>query len=87
MPSVARDRIADIDDWGVVEDRHVVTVTDDGTVPIGIDGPVPGSGFGLIGMAERAEALAGSLTAGPLEPPQHGWRVHVALPLVREAAR
>ena len=22
MPSVARDRIAEIDDWGVVEDRH-----------------------------------------------------------------
>lgn len=44
----------------------------------------PGAGAGLIGMRERAELLAGSLTAGPTGDPAR-WRVHALLPLTRPA--
>lgn len=62
----------------------VVTVTDDGRQPVGgpDDRTLTGAGFGLVGMTERAEALAGSLAAGPLDPPEQGWRVRAVLPLV-----
>jgi signal transduction histidine kinase len=68
----------------------VVTVTDDGRQPVGTadatldrtaDRTVVGAGFGLIGMAERAHALRGTLTAGPVAPPGQGWQVRAALPL------
>ncbi|WP_253885861.1 sensor histidine kinase [Actinokineospora diospyrosa] len=36
------------------------------------------SGTGLLGMSERAEAVRGSLTAGPVEG---GWRVRAELPV------
>jgi signal transduction histidine kinase len=42
--------------------------------------PAPnGSGSGLRGMAERAEALGGRVEAGPR--PEGGWQVHAVLPL------
>jgi signal transduction histidine kinase len=51
-------------------------VTDDGL-------PHPGSvappGFGLTGMAERAQLLGGSLQAGPA--PHGGWVVEAVLPV------
>ncbi|MFF2555020.1 sensor histidine kinase [Nocardia sp. NPDC058058] len=51
-------------------------VSDDGqTEP----GPVPSPGFGLLGMAERAQLLGGSLTAGP--GPEGGWVVEAVLPV------
>lgn len=51
-------------------------VSDDGqTEP----GPAPEPGFGLLGMAERAELLGGSLSAGP--GPQGGWVVEAVLPV------
>jgi signal transduction histidine kinase len=68
-------------DVRVVGTQLVVTVTDDGTGIGGDDRTLGGAGFGLVGMAERAHALAGTLTAGPLAPPQHGWRVEATLPL------
>jgi signal transduction histidine kinase len=37
-------------------------------------------GFGLMGLAERAELYGGSLEAGP-RPGQPGWRVRMTLPL------
>ena len=43
----------------------------------GGQGPPAGGGFGLVGMAERARALGGDLTAGPQED---GWRVEAILP-------
>ncbi|MGW5309486.1 sensor histidine kinase [Nocardia thailandica] len=50
-------------------------VSDDGqTVP----GPIPAPGFGLLGMAERAQLLGGSLCAGP--GPEGGWVVEAVLP-------
>jgi signal transduction histidine kinase len=36
-------------------------------------------GFGLVGMAERAELLGGTLKAGPL--PDRGWRVTASFPV------
>jgi signal transduction histidine kinase len=39
----------------------------------------PGSGYGLVGMRERVEALDGKLRAGPL--PGAGWAVQAWLPV------
>lgn len=50
-------------------------VTDDGRIE---PGPAAASGFGLQGMAERAQLLGGSLTAGPR--PEGGWVVEAVLP-------
>jgi signal transduction histidine kinase len=51
-------------------------VSDDGrTEP----GPAPEPGFGLLGMAERAQLLGGSLSAGP--GPAGGWVVEALLPV------
>ncbi|MDQ0643009.1 sensor histidine kinase [Microbacterium murale] len=62
----------------------VVTVDDDGGSG---PGPVsPGSGLGLIGMAERVRLAGGALSAGPQH--QQGWRVRIELPYAEdEAAR
>ena len=50
-------------------------VSDDGqTEP----GPASEPGFGLLGMAERAQLLGGSLSAGPA--PEGGWVVEAVLP-------
>ena len=51
-----------------------LTVQDDGEPPSGR----PGDGFGLLGMAERAELLGGHFSAGPSG--DRGWRVEAALP-------
>ncbi|HMJ75386.1 MAG TPA: histidine kinase [Iamia sp.] len=69
-------------DVRLVGTHLVVTVTDDGRQAGDADRTLVGAGFGLVGMAERAHALAGSLTAGPLDPPAHGWRVQATLPVV-----
>lgn len=58
-----------------------VTVTDDGR-PLLAGRWVEGQGYGLIGMQERAQALGGTLTAGPVDPPGHGWQVRATLPLL-----
>lgn len=52
-----------------------VTVTDDGDP---VRGERNGAGFGLVGMAERAALLGGSVTAGP--GPTQGWIVDAVLP-------
>lgn len=52
-----------------------LTVTDDGRGA----GLGAGAGSGLTGITERAALIAGTCTAGPVEPV--GWRVHVVLPL------
>ncbi|MDQ1659046.1 MAG: hypothetical protein QOD41_4129 [Cryptosporangiaceae bacterium] len=58
-------------------DGHaVLTVTDDGSAP-GVAGL--GSGHGLAGARERAEAAGGTLTAGPRMG--GGWRVTAAVPV------
>jgi signal transduction histidine kinase len=53
-----------------------LTVTDDGDVgPAGLNGT---SGFGIVGMTERAELLGGTLHAGPNH--ERGWTVTAVLP-------
>jgi signal transduction histidine kinase len=59
-----------------------IVVADDGT---GEPPATSGAGAGLRGMRERAEALGGTLTAGPGE--DGGWRVRVTLPLAPARAR
>ena len=58
-----------------------LTVSDDGRGTLSADGD---SGFGLIGMAERAKLLGGSVTAG--RSGSHGWTVEAQLPRVRSAS-
>jgi signal transduction histidine kinase len=55
-------------------------VTDDGD---GGHGRSAGPGYGLLGMAERAQLLGGTCEAGP--GPGRGWTVTAALPRVRPA--
>ena len=58
------------------EDERVrLTVRDDGAA--GPAGHAP-TGYGLVGMAERASVLGGSLQAGP--DPDGGWTVDALLP-------
>ena len=55
-------------------------VVRDGSAELVVDSAAPGTaggGAGLTGMRERAEAVGGSLTAGPCEV---GWRVRAVLP-------
>ena len=68
--------------WEGSEMRAVVR---DGGLPAG-RGPsgVKGSGTGLRGMAERIEAVGGSLTAGPA-PEGPGWRIALRVPVVEDA--
>lgn len=51
-----------------------LTVQDDGELPLGRRG----EGYGLLGMAERAELLGGRFFAGP--GGRSGWRVEAELP-------
>jgi signal transduction histidine kinase len=63
-------------DVGREGDTVRLRVSDDGpTEP----GPPPEPGFGLLGMAERAQLLGGSLSAGP--GPEGGWVVEAVLPV------
>ncbi|WP_058042588.1 sensor histidine kinase [Streptomyces roseifaciens] len=62
--------------------RLFISVRDDG--PAG--GPAPHApedtgGLGLVGLTERADAIGGSLTAGPV--PGGGWEVLAVLPVQR----
>ncbi|MFC4855603.1 sensor histidine kinase [Actinophytocola glycyrrhizae] len=61
----------------VEADDHTVrlSVLDDGDPP---GRPDTGTGFGLVGMAERAELLGGTCEAGPA--PGRGWAVTAVLP-------
>jgi signal transduction histidine kinase len=59
-------------------ERVRLEVTDDGDVHGALDGPPNGLGFGLLGMAERAHLLGGTLTAGPIG--SRGWQVVAELP-------
>jgi signal transduction histidine kinase len=53
-----------------------LTVDDDGRLDPAMDRK--SSGFGVVGMTERAHLLGGSLQAGPM--PAQGWRVVATIP-------
>lgn len=59
----------------------VVEITDDAPTPAAHH-TRPGSGYGLVGMRERVEALGGRLCAGPR--PAAGWAVRATLPVPAE---
>ncbi|HUV16849.1 MAG TPA: histidine kinase [Ilumatobacteraceae bacterium] len=63
-------------------DIHVITSPDAVRLTVVDDGQANGApgvgGFGLIGMAERAKLLGGSLDAG--RDPAGGWRISAELP-------
>ncbi|WEV25403.1 sensor histidine kinase [Streptomyces sp. 71268] len=58
--------------------RLLITVTNDGTANGGAVPPVPGGGYGLMGMRERAHSIGGDLRAGPRL--EGGFEVAAALP-------
>jgi signal transduction histidine kinase len=64
------------------DDMLTIVVADDGTGP---SQPSTGSGAGVRGMRERAEALGGTLQAGP--GAEGGWRVEATLPLAPARTR
>ncbi|MEV2210068.1 sensor histidine kinase [Streptomyces sp. NPDC050997] len=59
-------------------DRLAITITDHGTGPAAT-ASTPDSGYGLIGMRERALSIGGHLRAGPR--PTGGFEVSTELPL------
>ncbi|WP_329498645.1 sensor histidine kinase [Kitasatospora herbaricolor] len=61
---------------GYGDEELSVDVVDEGR---GVTGPVPGRGFGLVGMRERVGLLHGRFEAGPR--PGGGFRVAAVLPL------
>jgi len=62
------------------DDRVVIDVTDDGRGAVTVGAPAPdGSGNGVRGMRERAQAAGGTLEAGPR--PEGGWHVRATLPV------
>lgn len=67
-------------DYG--EEELSVEIVDDGR---GTEGTVPGHGFGLVGMRERAALLHGTFSAGPRE--EGGFRVTAGLPVPVTAGR
>jgi signal transduction histidine kinase len=77
--AVRHARHATLIDVSVVADEQAVrlTVDDDGDASA-FDAET-GSGYGLVGMAERASLLGGSLVAGPRA--SGGWGVTAVLPL------
>ena len=69
----------------VGEEEEVRVAVRDHGLPAGRGASgVRGSGTGLRGMAERIEAVGGSLTAGPV-PGGPGWRIVVRVPTTRAA--
>lgn len=59
--------------------RLLITVTNDGAASGEAVPPMPGGGYGLMGMRERAHSIGGDLRAGPR--PEGGFEVAAALPL------
>ncbi|MFC4587696.1 sensor histidine kinase [Sphaerisporangium corydalis] len=64
----------------VDRDDTTVTVTVHNTPPAGPPADLPGSGSGLVGLAERVRLVGGTLHAGPPAGEPGGWRLRAVLP-------
>lgn len=51
----------------------------------GVPTDLPGSGAGLVGLAERLRLVGGSLRSGPT--PDGGWELHATVPCIEDDAR
>ena len=60
-----------------------LSVEDNGNGP-GLEGTSPGTGFGLVGLRERAEKLGGSVTSG--FQPGGGFKIETHIPLERDSS-
>ena len=68
------------------DDQVVIDVTDDGRGAVPVGAPAPdGTGNGVRGMRERAQAAGGTFEAGPRA--EGGWHVRATLPLRPVASR
>jgi signal transduction histidine kinase len=59
------------------EPDGTVEVTVDNSAAVGKGLDLPGTGTGLIGLAERVRLVSGTLHSGPYE---HGWRLRAQVP-------
>ena len=75
-------------DAGAAPAGELALIVANGPAPEGATGHEllarSGSGYGLQGMRERAEALGGTLEAGPAG--DGGWRVRIRIPAATPAA-
>ncbi|MFG1948847.1 sensor histidine kinase [Nonomuraea sp. NPDC048826] len=82
---IIREALTNVARHSAAGEATLAVAADDGRVLIRVDDDGPGvpftegSGYGLVGMRERATALGGSLEAGPR--PEGGFRVLASLPL------
>jgi len=65
--------------------RIDLAIHDDGSSAVTRGGSESGMGHGIAGMRERAEALGGSLSAGP--SPEGGFLVTASLPIGSDRPR
>jgi signal transduction histidine kinase len=65
--------------------RIDLAIHDDGSPAVAQGGSESGKGHGIAGMRERAEALGGSLSAGP--SPEGGFLVTASLPIGSDRPR
>ncbi|MBB2912463.1 signal transduction histidine kinase [Streptosporangium becharense] len=64
-----------------------VTVTVDNAPGSGAPADLPGSGSGLVGLAERVRLVGGALSSGPLSPSEGGgWRLRAVVPWLGHGA-
>jgi signal transduction histidine kinase len=63
------------------EQRRLVVTIEDNGIGSSDEAATQGSGYGIVGMRERADALGGTVEAGPR--PGGGFRVRASLPFVR----
>ena len=71
--------------WTTDDGRVEVAIRDDGAGAGNGRGPDSGTGHGIAGMRERAEALGGSLSAGPSS--EGGFLVTASLPVGSDRPR
>ncbi|GAA3350945.1 histidine kinase [Amorphoplanes nipponensis] len=86
---IAQEALTNAQKYGDGTARLAVSYTADGvtleiTNPVRPDAPASGSGYGIVGMRERATSTGGALSAGPT--PNGHFTVHAQLPTAPQPA-